>query len=44
MTGLTIIWRCLICGYQWPNDGGPLPDVCANCGAPKTEFALIEED
>lgn len=44
MTDLTIVWRCLVCGNQWPDDGKPLPDKCPNCGAPKTEFVLLEED
>jgi rubrerythrin len=45
MSLLELMWRCLRCGRLWPNrEGEPLPDVCPNCGAPKTEFELIEED
>ncbi len=44
MGGLTIMWRCLKCGHMWPNREEPVPERCANCGAPKTEFLLVEED
>ena len=40
---MTIVWRCLRCNYHLPA-GSPLPDACPSCGAPKTEFALVEED
>jgi rubrerythrin len=39
-----LMWRCLVCGELWPNIGDPLPDTCRNCGAPKTEFELLQED
>lgn len=41
---LELVWRCLRCGEQWLNHGGPLPDLCPNCQAPKTDFELIRED
>ena len=41
---LELVWRCLRCGEQWPNDGGLLPDTCPGCRAPKTDFELIRED
>lgn len=40
---MTIIWRCLKCNEHLPA-GEALPDACPSCGAPKTEFALVEED
>lgn len=40
---MTIIWRCLKCNQHLPA-GEPIPDACPNCRAPKTEFALVEED
>lgn len=40
---MTIIWRCLKCNQHLPA-GAPLPDACPNCGAPKTDLALVEED
>jgi len=40
---MTIIWRCLRCNQHLPA-GEALPDACPNCGAPKTELALVEED
>jgi len=40
---LEITWRCLACGHLWHRSEG-VPDVCAECSAPKTEFILIEED
>lgn len=44
MSDLEIMWKCLVCGHMWPNAGDVLPDTCPNCGAPKTEFELVEED
>lgn len=44
MSELAIVWRCLVCGFLWPDRGEPLPDKCVNCGAPKTEFELVQED
>lgn len=44
MGEMEIMWRCLVCGEMWPDLGQPLPDQCPNCGAPKTEFALVAED
>ena len=40
---MTIVWKCLKCNHHLPA-GSPLPDACPSCGAPKTEFALVEED
>lgn len=44
MSELSIMWRCLKCGEMWPNLDQSLPDACPNCGAPKTEFELVQED
>ncbi len=44
MSDLEIMWKCLVCGHMWPNKGEALPDKCPNCGAPKTEFVLLDED
>ena len=41
---LAIMWRCLKCGEMWHNRGEPLPELCPNCGAAKTEFELVQED
>jgi len=43
-SNLELVWRCLRCGELWPNRGEVLPDACRNCGAPKTEFELLQED
>lgn len=40
---MTIVWKCLRCNHHFPA-GEALPDACAACGAPRTEFALVEED
>jgi len=40
---MTIIWRCLKCNHHLPA-GEALPEKCPNCGAPRTELALVEED
>jgi rubrerythrin len=44
MSELEIMWRCLKCGEMWPDKGEPLPEKCPHCGAPKTEFELVQED
>lgn len=44
MSELAIMWRCLKCGEMWHDRGDPLPEQCPNCGAPKTEFELVQED
>jgi rubrerythrin len=44
MSHLEIMWKCLKCGHLWPNLGAALPEQCTSCGAPKTEFVLLEED
>ena len=44
MSVMELVWRCLRCGELWPDRGEPLPDACPNCGAPKTEFELLQED
>jgi len=38
-----ILWKCLVCGelkprYQW------IPGDCPSCGAPKSQFVLVDED
>jgi rubrerythrin len=38
-----IVWKCLRCG-QLLEKVSKLPDVCPSCGAPKTEFVLLDED
>jgi len=40
---MSIVWKCLRCNHHFPA-GEALPDSCASCGAPRTEFALVEED
>ena len=40
---MTIVWRCMKCNHHFPA-GEALPDKCESCGAPRTEFALVEED
>jgi rubrerythrin len=44
LSDVELLWRCLSCGELWPNKAEPLPDICRNCGAPKTEFELLRED
>lgn len=39
---MAIIWKCLICGHH--QQGNQPPAHCPNCGAPKEEFVLVEED
>jgi hypothetical protein len=38
-----ILWKCLRCGQLMPRGSQP-PEVCPSCGAPKTEFVLLDED
>jgi rubrerythrin len=38
-----ILWKCLRCGELIPRGPQP-PAVCPACGAPKTEFVLLDED
>lgn len=38
-----ILWKCLQCGELMPR-AIKVPDVCPSCGAPKTEFVLLDED
>lgn len=38
-----IVWKCLRCGQLMPRSNKVL-DVCPSCGAPKTEFVLLDED
>ena len=43
----TLIWKCLQCGYVsncTDERCHVLPDKCPDCGAPKTEMEVIEED
>jgi rubrerythrin len=40
---MTIVWRCLKCNFHFPA-GDALPEACPSCKAPRTEFALVEED
>ena len=40
---MTIVWKCLRCNFHFPAGAG-LPDACTSCRAPRTEFALVEED
>jgi rubrerythrin len=37
-----LIWQCLKCGYALV--AKEPPDRCPDCGAPREEFALIDED
>jgi rubrerythrin len=39
---MAIVWKCLVCGYHQQDDQPP--EHCPNCGAPKEEFVLVEED
>jgi len=38
-----LMWRCGKCG-QLIHRKEDLPEKCPSCGAPRREFALIEED
>jgi len=37
-----LIWQCLKCGYALV--AKEPPDRCPDCGAPREEFVLIDED
>jgi rubrerythrin len=39
---LYLIWQCLKCGYALVAKDPPAK--CPDCGAPREEFVLIEED
>ena len=39
---LTILWKCLRCGYQVVAENPP--EQCPDCGAPREEFVHVEED
>ncbi len=34
-------WKCLVCGYI--HEGDQPPEQCPSCGAPKSQFILLEE-
>jgi len=38
-----LLYKCLRCGELMPRSKGIL-EVCPNCGAPKEEFVLVDED
>ncbi|HEY5039803.1 MAG TPA: hypothetical protein VIJ93_12095 [bacterium] len=38
-----ILWKYLRFGELMPRGSQP-PDKCPSCGAPKTEFVLLDED
>ena len=38
-----ILWKCLRCGELMPRKEG-IHEKCPNCGAPKEEFVLVDED
>lgn len=38
-----LMWRCGKCGELVHRKKG-LPEKCPSCGAPQTEFSLIDED
>jgi hypothetical protein len=40
---MTIVWRCMKCNHHF-KAGDELPESCPSCGAPRTEFQLVEED
>ena len=40
---MTIVWKCLECNHHFPA-ATEVPEKCPSCGAPRTEFALVEED
>lgn len=35
-------WRCKICGYIY--EGDQPPEACPLCGAPASEFELVEDE
>jgi len=38
-----IMWKCLQCGELKPRNGWTL-SACPSCGAPKSQFVLVDED
>ena len=40
---MELVYRCLACGHVHPK-GRDLPERCPDCGAPREEFVLVEED
>ncbi|HEY5038667.1 MAG TPA: hypothetical protein VIJ93_06300 [bacterium] len=38
-----LLWKCLRCGELMPRRK-VIPEICPSCGAPKTEFVLVDED
>jgi rubredoxin len=36
------LWRCEVCGYL--HEGEYPPDICPNCGFPKENFVLLDEE
>lgn len=34
-------WRCTVCGYIY--EGEEPPEVCPLCGAPASDFELVED-
>jgi rubredoxin len=47
MCEITLAWKCLVCGYVSncsDEQCHDLPDKCPDCGAPKEEMEVIEED
>lgn len=35
-------WRCKLCGYVY--EGEEPPEACPLCGAPASQFELIEDE
>jgi rubrerythrin len=40
---MELVYRCLSCGHLVPK-GRDLPERCPDCGGPKEDFVLVEED
>jgi len=38
-----ILWKCLVCGQLEPRNEWVLGQ-CPSCGAPKSQFVLVDED
>jgi rubrerythrin len=38
-----ILWKCLTCG-ELKQRNHWTPGVCPSCGAPKSQFVLVDED
>ena len=38
-----ILWKCLRCGELKPRNKWAL-SACPSCGAPKSQFVLVDED